>query len=31
MAALMSGVNEFIPQYLLAIFDPNEIEVSHLL
>lgn len=27
MAALMSGVNEFIPQYLLAIFDPNEIEL----
>lgn len=27
MTALMTGVNEFIPQNLLAIFDPNELEL----
>lgn len=27
MSALMMGVNEFIPQNLLSIFDPNEIEL----
>lgn len=27
MTALMSGVNEFIPQNLLSIFDANELEV----
>lgn len=28
MIALMSGTNEFVPQNLLSIFDPNELEVS---
>uniref|UniRef100_A0A914W1G7 E3 ubiquitin-protein ligase n=1 Tax=Plectus sambesii TaxID=2011161 RepID=A0A914W1G7_9BILA len=27
MAALMSGVNEFLPQNLLSIFDANELEL----
>ncbi|KFD73367.1 hypothetical protein M514_04650 [Trichuris suis] len=27
MAALMSGLNEFIPQNLLTIFDPHELEL----
>ncbi|VDP22265.1 unnamed protein product [Soboliphyme baturini] len=27
MQALMSGINEFVPQNLLAIFDPHELEL----
>lgn len=31
MHALMSGVNEFIPQNLLVMFDANEMEVLSLI
>ncbi len=30
MTALMAGVNEFIPQNLLSIFDAHELEVLRL-